>query len=44
MFVPEKVGDKAGKIALTFFVLVSNRWVSQKKKASAHAFYFFPKL
>ena len=43
MFVPEKVGDKAGEIALTFFVLVLNRWVSQKK-ASAHAFYFFPKL
>ena len=43
MFVPEKVGDKAGKIALTFFVLVLNRWVSQKKSICP-CFLFFPKL
>ena len=40
MFVPEKVGDKAGKIALTFFVLVLNRWVSQKKKHLPMLFIF----
>ena len=40
MFVPERVGDKAGKIALTFFVLVLNRWVSQKKKHLPMLFIF----
>ena len=40
MFVPEKVGDKAGKIALTFFLLVLNRWVSQKKKHLPMLFIF----
>ena len=43
MFVPEKVGDKAGKIALTFFVLVLNRWVSQKKSICP-CFLFFPEV
>ena len=40
MFVPEKVGDKAGKIALTFFVLLLNRWVSQKTKHLPMLFIF----
>ena len=43
MFVPEKVGDKAGKIALTFFVLVLNRWISQKKSICP-CFLFFPEV
>ena len=42
MFVPEKVGDKAGKIALTIFVLVLNR-ISQIR-SSADASYPFSQL